>query len=244
MVIQYMGPWVPAFTRAIDSETAPFITFSFATVDENGLPKVRTCIHRGFLFDDKKTNILTLTTDIRMEKYEHLTKNPKFEACFWFPNSNQQFRLSGNAQLLNAGNVDSVNSEINYPLVSPNFIRTHRSERDLTSLQHQNYSSFEKPTKEEWESELNSKWNGLSRKLKSSFRNPEPGSKLDSEKQKLLDSISRGVDGSNEDEGQKFFSLILLLVDKVDYVNLGSHVSRSIYERYDDDQWTEEEVCP
>lgn len=244
--MQYMGPWIPSFSSAVNRnlESAPFVSFSFATVDQNGSPKVRTCAYRGFLFNDKKTNILTFTTDIRMEKFQHLSKNPKFEACFWFPDSNEQFRLSGNAKVLTHERISSINSEIGeYPLISPQLVKSNKSSLDLSQLQHQDYSTFEKPSTCEWESELNSKWEALSGNLKSSFRNPEPGSKIDSEKQKLLDSISRGVDGSHEEDGQKNFSLVLLLVDKVDYVNL-NNPSRCIYERYDDDQWTEDEVCP
>jgi hypothetical protein len=239
-----MAPWVPAFTSAVSrhAESAAFVTFSFATVDIEGCPNVRTCIFRGFLFDDKKTNILTFTTDVRMEKFEHLLKNPKFEACFWFPNSNVQFRLSGNARCVTLGNISTTNAEIgDYPLVSPNVIEQYSSNTDLSHMLPQ---EPHKPSAEEWEQELTNKWVNLSTKLKSSFRKPEPGSKVTPEKQKLLDSISRGVDGSNEEDGKKNYALVLLLVDKVDYVDLNGHQARYIYERYDEDQWSEEEVCP
>lgn len=242
-----MAPWVPAFTNAVTRqlETASFITFSFATVDSNGAPKVRTCVYRGFIFNDKKTNVITFTTDIRMEKFEHLKTNPKFEACFWFPATNEQFRVSGDAKLLTMNNTTTFNHELgNYPLISPNVIKQYSSSLDLSNTEHHNTSAPSNPSPQEWESELKGKWEDLSRNLKSSFRKPEPGSIITPEKQKLLDSISRGVDGSHEVDGAKNFALVLLLADKVDYANLNGHQSRYVYSRYDDDQWDETEICP
>lgn len=241
-----MAPWVPVFTNAVTRqlESAAFISFAFATVDSNGLPKVRTCIYRGFIFNDKKTNVITFTTDIRMDKFEHLQANPKFEACFWFPATNEQFRISGDAKILTLNNTTTFSQDLEkYPLISPNILKQYSSSLDLSS--HENsVATSSKPSPQEWESELKTKWGELSRHLKSSFRKPEPGSDLTPEKQKLLDSISRGVDGSNEIDGTKNFSLVLLLADKVDYVNLNGRQSRYIYKRFDDDQWDETEVSP
>lgn len=242
--MQLMGTWVPAFSAAVARhlETEPFVTFSFATVDGKGNPSVRTCIYRGFVFGDKKTNVLSFTTDSRMEKLGHVQTNGKFEACFWFPKSNKQFRLSGQARTLTFATTNEINAAIGeYPLVSPNLLSRYRSFTDLAAIQS---TASQKPTSEEWEQELQSKWNDLSPKLKSSFRKPAPGSTVTGEKKKLLDSIARGVDGASETDGQKNYALVLLLVDRVDYVDLNGHQARYIYERYDSDQWSEEEVCP
>ncbi|CCH45706.1 hypothetical protein BN7_5291 [Wickerhamomyces ciferrii] len=248
--MQYMAPWVPAFTNAVtrqlESNQLPFITCSFATVDSNGSPRVRTCIYRGFVFDDKKTNVITLTTDIRMEKYEHLTSNPKFETCFWFPTTNEQFRISGNAKILTTSNTETFSQELGeYPLVSPTALKQYSSSLDLSNHENHHNSIHDlKPSAQEWEAELKNKWESLSRNLKSSFRKPDPGSVLTPEKQKLLDSISRGVDGSNEIDGTKNFGLVLLLPENVDYVNLNGHQSRYKHDRVDEDQWDETEICP
>ncbi|ODQ56918.1 hypothetical protein WICANDRAFT_98156 [Wickerhamomyces anomalus NRRL Y-366-8] len=180
-----------------------------------------------------------------MEKFEHLKTNPKFEACFWFPATNEQFRVSGDAKLLTMNNTTTFNHELgNYPLISPNVIKQYSSSLDLSNTEHHNTSAPSNPSPQEWESELKGKWEDLSRNLKSSFRKPEPGSIITPEKQKLLDSISRGVDGSHEVDGAKNFALVLLLADKVDYANLNGHQSRYVYSRYDDDQWDETEICP
>lgn len=246
-----MAPWVPAFTNSVNRhlESFPFVTLSFATVDCEGRPKVRTCIYRGFLFNDRRTNVLTITSDTRMDKIEHLKSNSQVEACFWFPKTNEQFRVSGHAHTLTSDNAEKFSDEVDYPLVSPGAIKNYSSNMDLASMGQMTNNTSErndiKPTAQEWKDEMDSKWDALSGKLKASFRKPEPGSKITPEKRKLLDSITRGVDGSNEEDGKKNYSLVVLTVDKVDYINLNGHNDiRYLYERFDEDQWTEDEVCP
>lgn len=265
--MQIMAPWVPLLNQAIalELETSPFVTFSFATIDLDGSPSVRTVINRGYLFNDKKSNILTFTTDIRMNKFQELQRNPKFEACFWFPKSNQQFRIKGNAKLLTLDNLKDINdSEIikEFPIISPHKIKNYSSHADLAShfnttsnigsisnscgnSNSNTSNSSNLPEISEWEAELQDKWENLSTKLKSSFRKPQPGEVLTKENRKLIDSISRGVDGSNEIDGIKNFALVLLLPDLVDFVDLsGNKQTRFFYKRYEFDQWDEKEVCP
>ncbi|KAH3681101.1 hypothetical protein WICPIJ_007933 [Wickerhamomyces pijperi] len=254
--MQFMAPWVPSFRKAIQThrESHPFVAFSFATVDSNNCPHVRTVIDRGFLFDDKKSNILTFTTDIRMDKLRDLSNNGKFEAVFWFEGTNEQFRVSGEAKVLTQDNVETFSGSIGeYPLVSPGFLKSHSSGLDLSHFNQSQLSlastatnsNHNRPSAEEWSQELQTKWGELSSNLKSSFRKPQPGSTITAEKQKLLDSLSRGVDGSNEEDGRKNYGLVLMLVDKCDYVNLsGPHHQRWLYERNAEDQWDETELCP
>lgn len=267
-----MAPWVPSFRKAISThmESHPFVTFSFATVDSNNCPRVRTVIYRDFLFNDKKTNILTFTTDIRMDKLKDLSNNGKFEAVFWFEGTNEQFRVCGEAHVLTQDNVNTFSSTIGeYPCVSPGLLKAHSSCLDLTQLNQSqsslastilngssistngglnttdNVEQTDKPSPEEWTQELQSIWDSLSSNLKSSFRKPQPGSIITAEKQKLLDSLSRGVDGSNEEDGKKNYALVLMMVDKCDYINLGGpQHQRWLYERSDEDQWDEVELCP
>ncbi|ODQ77574.1 hypothetical protein BABINDRAFT_41350 [Babjeviella inositovora NRRL Y-12698] len=100
--LQIMASWVPSFKSALEAEqpNAPFISFQLATVDAQGFPHSRTCVFRGFLFDDHKTNILTFTTDLRLEKIEQLRYNDRFEAVFYLPSSSLQFRFQGRAKVL------------------------------------------------------------------------------------------------------------------------------------------------
>lgn len=102
----FMGSWVPSFNQAVESEVTfreqhpSFTTFQLATIGSNGFPKNRTLVYRGFLFDDKATNVLTATIDTRLQKYIELSHNDKFEAVFWFERLKKQFRFSGRARFL------------------------------------------------------------------------------------------------------------------------------------------------
>lgn len=106
--LQYMAPWIPAFSAAVEAELAtkdyspPFTLFTLATVDKEGYPHNRTMIYRGFLFDNKCYNVLTFCTDRRMAKYSELMHNDKFEAVFYFEKIKKQFRFRGHARLIDA----------------------------------------------------------------------------------------------------------------------------------------------
>ncbi|GME83405.1 unnamed protein product [Ambrosiozyma monospora] len=93
----HLATWNPTFYQAlvVENETEPFITFGFSNISEDGRPKTRTCVLRGFLFDDRKTNILLFTTDKRSPKYKDILKNNFYESCFNFTKTRKQFRLSG-----------------------------------------------------------------------------------------------------------------------------------------------------
>lgn len=99
-----MAPWVNGFIQAVESEMSdssqPFITCQLATVDPQGFPHVRTLVYRGFLFNDKANNIITLTTDKRMSKYHELLHNDKFEVVFYFPHTRKQYRFRGIARII------------------------------------------------------------------------------------------------------------------------------------------------
>lgn len=103
---QYMAPWIPTFKSATEAELTanendpPFITFQFATVDARGFPHVRTLVYRGFLFDDRTSNVITCVTDKRTNKYKELLTNDKFEAVFYFPKIRKQFRFRGMARII------------------------------------------------------------------------------------------------------------------------------------------------
>lgn len=101
-----MAPWIPTFKSATEAELTanendpPFITFQFATVDAEGFPHVRTLVYRGFLFEDRNSNVLTCVTDKRTNKYKELLVNDKFEAVFYFPKIRKQFRFRGVARII------------------------------------------------------------------------------------------------------------------------------------------------
>lgn len=103
-MLQSLALWNPSFTSAMQTELetgdSQFTTFNFANVDSNNYPSTRTCILRGFLFDQEKTNILLFTTDKRSSKYRDLLLNPRFDACFYFSKLRKQFRFKGVVRMI------------------------------------------------------------------------------------------------------------------------------------------------
>lgn len=73
-----------------------------ATVDSNGEPKCRTVVFRGFSELSYSPNAMKMITDIRSEKVEHIRRSPRCELVWWFSQSSEQYRISGNLQLITA----------------------------------------------------------------------------------------------------------------------------------------------
>lgn len=100
-----MAPWVPMFTQSCKNAKQAFIPFQFATVAESvdgiPLPKCRTVVFRDFLFDERKTNVLTFNTDLRSNKVEESFPNGNgtclFEACFISTRHGNNIGLLANA---------------------------------------------------------------------------------------------------------------------------------------------------
>lgn len=111
---QYMAPWVPTFSAALEAELAakdnspPFTLFSLATVDKDGYPHNRTLVYRGFLFENQSNNVLTFSTDKRMKKYDEFVHNDKIEAVFYFEKIKKQFRFRGRARLIDENHYPNL----------------------------------------------------------------------------------------------------------------------------------------
>lgn len=81
--------WQYALQQCIKDElhktnnNPPFTTFQLATIDtKTGYPSNRTVVFRGWLFDNIETSVITFTTDKRMQKYQEILQNDKFEVVF------------------------------------------------------------------------------------------------------------------------------------------------------------------
>lgn len=96
-----LAPWRPLLTRALDKNSIlPYSRyFQLATVTSSGYPANRTVVFRGFLDD---TNQLKIITDYRSEKVEQIKHESWGEACWYFPNTREQFRLAGKLTLVGA----------------------------------------------------------------------------------------------------------------------------------------------
>lgn len=70
-----------------------------ATLRSNGQPANRTVVFRGFWGE---TNQLQFVTDVRSEKAGQIEQQPWAEACWYFPKTREQFRLTGRLNLVQA----------------------------------------------------------------------------------------------------------------------------------------------
>lgn len=86
-------PWRQPFEAALQ-RNAPQAEVQVATVSPEGIPAVRTVLLRGV-----EEGQPYFFTDTRSRKADHLRENPRLALVMWFPKSQEQFRLSGRAQL-------------------------------------------------------------------------------------------------------------------------------------------------
>ncbi len=104
-----LAPWRSPIARALHrNRSLPAARYlQLATVRENGLPANRTIVFRGFVPDPfleegRLENTLQFITDRRSEKVLELQHNATAEACWYFPKTREQFRLSGQVELVMA----------------------------------------------------------------------------------------------------------------------------------------------
>lgn len=276
-MIHQMAPWVPTFIQSTKNNTQPFLPFQIATTDElTNTPRCRTVVFRDFLFKDKKSNVLTFNTDIRSGKIKEsfpngLDTTAPIEACFYFPETMEQYRLRGSCFLVSK-KTSNISKKIveKYGIVSPGVSGHHKEDlykyedevNEAMGIENTNATTGENnaakgsvirpPTTTEWQMEIRRQWYSLSRTSRSQYRKPDPGKPITSETSEKLDKIQRGVDGTDENAGLENFALVCLCIDKVDYLNLknGSGGERLIFTRTADEDandlenWIEEHVCP
>lgn len=270
-MIHQMAPWVPTFIQSTKNNPKPFLPFQLATVDvHTNKPRCRTLVFRDFLFMDKKSNVLTFHIDLRSNKVGEsfsLSCPTPVEACFYFAETREQYRFSGQCFLITRKQHSKIPQDIThkYGIISPSVCGHHKDElyQFATGAEGQNFTcndnggqervlfqgDFKPPLEKEWEMEVNRQWFRLSRASKSQYRKPNPGTELTTESSKLLDKINRGVDGSKEEAGLENFAIACICVDEVDYLNLtsGSGDERVIFSRSVEggtENWDERHVCP
>ena len=88
------APWRQPFEAAL-KRNAPQLDLQVATVSPEGVPAVRTVLLRGFTVEGHPS----FFTDLRSRKANHLAQNPKIALLAWFPQTGEQFRLTGRATM-------------------------------------------------------------------------------------------------------------------------------------------------
>jgi pyridoxamine 5'-phosphate oxidase len=100
-LLMSLAPWRSSLARALHrNRSLPHSRyFQLATVHTDGRPANRTVVFRGFLGD---TNLLKIITDVRSQKFNQILYQPWGEICWYFTDTREQFRLSGELTLIDA----------------------------------------------------------------------------------------------------------------------------------------------
>ncbi len=102
-----LAPWRSLLSRALHkNRSLPYARyFQLATVRPDSRPANRTVVFRGFLED---TDQLKIITDSRSQKADHIDHQSWGEACWYFPNTREQFRFAGQLTLVGADYPDQT----------------------------------------------------------------------------------------------------------------------------------------
>ena len=98
-----LGP-IDEMNRSLQENPDPTHRYvQLATVRPDGTPACRTVVFRGFMADavaGLPSCALQFTTDTLSEKAAELAANSAAEACWWFPTSQEQYRVQGRLRLI------------------------------------------------------------------------------------------------------------------------------------------------
>jgi pyridoxamine 5'-phosphate oxidase len=99
--------WRSLLARAIHkNRSLPYSRyFQLATVHADGHPANRTVVFRGFLGD---TDQIKIITDVRSAKIDQIQHLAKAEICWYFPQTREQFRLTGQLILIDEKYPDAA----------------------------------------------------------------------------------------------------------------------------------------
>jgi PPOX class probable FMN-dependent enzyme len=101
-----IAPWRSPLAGALERNPHPVNSYlQLATVRADGRPANRTVVFRGFL---ENTDRLKFVIDARSQKIEQIDRYPWAEACWYFSETREQFRISGSLTLVRADHSDSA----------------------------------------------------------------------------------------------------------------------------------------
>ena len=102
-----LAPWRSLLSSAIHrNRSKPYSRyFQLATVTSEGYPANRTVVFRGFLDDEQ--NSLKIITDARSSKVQDIEHQAIAEVCWYFTKTREQFRITGNLQLITSAETNS-----------------------------------------------------------------------------------------------------------------------------------------
>ena len=213
--------------------------FWIATHDDP-FPAVRTVVFRGFVGESKgkydepvggngggKSALMVISTDREMEKYDQIVKDPHFQGCFWFKDTNHQFRLSGIAHLLGL------------------------KEEESKSFKGEDLRKYIEGIDEQWtwRNEWERLWHSHRPNRRGTFRNPTPGSILTEEKKKqlrVLEIQDNDKESEEAKQARERFVQVILEVHEAELLILSPEpgLRKKWTVSKEDGNWTEVVLCP
>jgi pyridoxamine 5'-phosphate oxidase len=212
-------PWKKEVTeilqKNLDDGNKASLNFTLATIKRGSIlrPSARTVVFRGFVGESKgsehseklpggnppaESSLILVSTDALMPKVGELEEsNGVFEICWWHAGTNQQIRFNGTAH------VYRKDGKVSFPEKHLNrYIRTQGEWK--------------------WEHEYDRLWASHRPAMRGSFRNPPPGTPLNSEKEKKLKVVELDPedDGPEAREAKTRFSMLVLEVKQLEILSL------------------------
>ena len=196
-------------------------------------PCNRTVVFRGFIGENTgaESPLIVITTDTMMAKAAEIENygnvGAPYEVCWWHSATSQQIRFHGKAWLVTQAAILSGK----LPAVSW-----------VKPIESKTWS---------WETELNAQWKSMSPAMRGTFRNPGPGTALESkeQRQKLkvvkMETGDEALENGEGDEARSRFSLVVLQVEEVEILDLNSPPgSRTLWTLIDGKDWKKQDLCP
>ncbi|AAW45838.2 hypothetical protein CNJ01800 [Cryptococcus deneoformans JEC21] len=225
--------WLPILEQQL-KENPKCLAYAFSTLSQEGTPKVRHVIHRGFT----PSSLLLTTTDTRMDKPAHLSHSSTIELAWWLSSTNVQFRITGQAYTI--------------PLTMS--LSDKEFNRVIDGLK---VTGTEESQKEWWEGKRNELWQGVNGRLRAGFGRPSPGKRLEEveDSSKWPETIPAK---SDDPEGQKLvetaynhFAIVAIRPEAVEFLELQPIPNRRTQWRWtknpdieDSGSWEEVKVAP
>jgi pyridoxamine 5'-phosphate oxidase len=113
----HLAPWRSPLARSLyQHRSQPQSRYlQLATIDSTGRPTNRTLVFRGFVDHlPGQSNLLKFVSDRRTAKIQHLHTQPWAEACWYFPNTREQFRIAGKIDLVDGDRIDSAHQKLRH----------------------------------------------------------------------------------------------------------------------------------
>ncbi|KAH9910495.1 uncharacterized protein BXZ73DRAFT_58361 [Epithele typhae] len=227
--------WVEAVNNALRQhpEHQPTV-YQVATVDASGHPRVRTQVHRAFHHPPDRPDLplLVTSTDAHTPKVTQLHASARVELCWWFPGTQDQFRIAGFAHVRPAPSPSAPAEPTPIPA-------------GATALETLRDGGFD------WDAKRREAFLAMSPGMRASWCAPDaPGSPLGSYEEQKGWPRSVPAEPETEEDRKNWemslgnFALMLVEPVEVDWVELGVKPNRRTAFKREGEGWVEQLVVP